>query len=115
MATPEYLITWPKLLYVYANRLDPTRQITAKARVFWFYEPSAHETNEKRIILTNAVIARVDGRSMYFYQDLIFCRSGFFYLFDLENFRGAIFVIGDCFHGDILSYLPLRQRKRMVS
>src|SRR3989440_11538966 len=33
---PEYLITWLKLLYVFAHRFNPTRYVSAEYCVFWF-------------------------------------------------------------------------------
>jgi hypothetical protein len=36
MPTPEYLIPWLKLRYVFANRFDPSCHVTAEAWIFWF-------------------------------------------------------------------------------
>ena len=48
---PEYLITWLKLLYVSANRFNPSRYVSSEYLVFWFQKPTAHRRTKNGLPL----------------------------------------------------------------
>src|SRR5437660_1586072 len=84
---PEYLITWPKLRDVPANRFHAPRQGSSEYLVFWFEKPIAHEAHQERFPSQEMPLSCIDGCRMNFYQDFIVLGSRFCYLFELKHIR----------------------------
>src|SRR6266581_8933850 len=48
IARAEHLVVRFELRYIFANRFNPPRYVSANFRAFWFQKPSAHESGNER-------------------------------------------------------------------
>ena len=99
-ARPEYLITWLKLLHIFANRFNPPRDIRAEYSRFGLRSPVPSRRARKCPLSRGARSAGIYGCRMNFYQYLNIRGSRLFYLFELKNIqRRPVSCAYNRFHG----------------
>src|SRR6266498_4283776 len=83
----EYLITWLKLLDVFANRFHLPGYVSAESGVLGLEQPPTHQANQEYVGCQEVPVILIYGRRVNFDQDFIILGRRFFYILELNNIR----------------------------